>query len=44
MKNIYPSTCKILLPKPSTVKFLIDYSRSLAVLKSKNGIFVLSKN
>ncbi|WP_281166423.1 hypothetical protein [Riemerella columbina] len=44
MKNIYSRAYQVLLPKPSTVKFLLDFSKSLTVFNSENGVFVLSKN
>ena len=42
MENIYaknPQTCKLVKAKPETVKFLLDYSKSLRVIKHKGMSF-----
>lgn len=44
MNNVYKSALKVLLPKPATVKFLTDFSKSIVAVHSKSGVFILSKN
>ncbi|AFD56427.1 hypothetical protein [Riemerella anatipestifer] len=44
MKKVYPSVVKVKLPKTSTIKFLLDFSKSLSVLSSKKRVYVLPKN
>ncbi|AQY22093.1 hypothetical protein AB406_1144 [Riemerella anatipestifer] len=44
MKKVYPSVVKVKLPKSSTIKFLLDFSKSLSVLSSKKRVYVLPKN
>lgn len=32
------------VPKPQTIKFILDFSKSLSTLKSRKKVFVICKN
>jgi len=44
MKKIYTLNEKLLKPKKQTIDFLLSYSKSIAVLKSKTKNQIVSKN
>jgi len=44
MKNNYSLKNPVLNPKKSTVNFLLNYSKSIAVLNSNQKKFIISKN
>ena len=44
MKNNYSLKTPVLNPKKSTVNFLLNYSKNIAVLTSNEKKFIISKN
>lgn len=44
MKNIDTLNEKLLKPKKETVEFLLSYSKSIAVLRTKSKNLIISKN
>ncbi|SEF73753.1 hypothetical protein SAMN05421847_0776 [Halpernia humi] len=44
MKNLDTLKAKILTPKKETVLFLLQFSKSITVIKSKNKKYLVSKN
>ena len=44
MKNNYSLKTPVLNPKKSTVNFLLNFSKSIAVLNSNQKKFIISKN
>jgi len=44
MKNNYSLKNPVLNPKKSTVNFLLNFSKSIAVLNSNQKKFIISKN
>jgi hypothetical protein len=44
MKNNYSLETPVLNPKKSTVNFLLNFSKSIAVLNSNQKKFIISKN
>ena len=44
MKNNYSLKTLVLKPKKSTVNFLLNFSKSIAVLTSNEKKFIISKN
>jgi len=44
MKKNYPLKNPILMPKKSTIDFLLNFSKSIAVLQANNKKFIVSKN
>lgn len=44
MKKNYPLKNPILIPKKSTIDFLLSFSKSIAVIKTNHQRFIVSKN
>ena len=44
MKKNYNLKNTVLTPKKSTVDFLLSFSKSITVMRTKNKSFVVSKN
>lgn len=44
MKKNYPLKNSILMPKKSTIDFLLNFSKSIAVIKTNHQKFIISKN
>ena len=44
MKKNYNLKNSVLTPKKATIDFLLSFSKSMAVIRTKNKSFVVSKN
>ncbi|SHI37759.1 hypothetical protein SAMN05443429_101348 [Cruoricaptor ignavus] len=44
MKKIDALSVKAAMPKPETIRFLLNYSQSLAAIKTAKGRVVVCKN
>ena len=44
MKNNYTLNERLLTPKKQTIDFLLSFSQSIQVIKSKSKIHIVSKN